>query len=98
MAPQPEDIARQVLIAYRQLESIVKSDIGAVTARTQLQSYNRILETLKQCFSIDKVFSDSVNHLQPLGPSLDDLPWQMESDGRVLLATAHSFIELYLSP
>jgi|SRR6266478_3316442 len=98
MALDPQEAAKHVFIAYRQLEAIVKDDIGFVTAKTQLQTYNHILETLKQCFTVDKAFSDAVKHFQSCRASDENLPFQMESDGRTLLATAHSFIELYLSP
>ncbi|SRR6266849_7391414 len=96
MADQQET-AKQVFIAYRQLESIVKNDVVYVDAKTQLQTYNHILETLKACFELDKAFSDAVKHLQPLRESSENLPYEMESNGRILLATAHSFIEFYLS-
>jgi hypothetical protein len=98
VALDSKDAAKQVFIAYRQLESIVKNDIGFVTAKTQLQTYNHILETLKQCFTNDTAFSESIKHLQPCRAGDENLAFQMESDGRTLLATAHSFIELYLSP
>jgi hypothetical protein len=98
MALDPQEAAKHVFIAYRQLDAIVKNDIGFVTAKTQLQTYNHILETLKQCFAIDKAFADAVKHFQPCRAGDENLAFQMESDGRTLLATAHSFIELYLSP
>jgi hypothetical protein len=97
MADQQET-AKQVFVAYRQLETLLKERLGYVTAPARLQTYNRILETLKQCFSTDKTFSDAVKHLGSLRVNLDDLPRKMEADGGILLATAHSFIELYLSP
>lgn len=107
MALAPHEVARKVLIAYRQLEEIVKGPIGIKSAQAHVTSYDRILETLKECFVVDSIFVDAIKHLRPLDKSSRsmlgitsafDLPFQMESDGKVLLATAHSFIELYLSP
>lgn len=102
MAVDTNETAKKVLIAYRQLEAIVKDGVGVASAKAQAESYDRILETLKQCFSLDKAFSDSISHLKPLstlarGDAMH-AAYQMESDGGVLLAAAHSFIELYLSP
>jgi DNA-binding SARP family transcriptional activator len=98
MALDPNEAGKRALIAYRQLSEIVKSDIGVTSAKTYLESYNQILGTLVSCFTIDPAFTDAVKHLRKLGGSLDHLSNQMESDGKVLLATARAFIELYLSP
>jgi len=101
MALNSDEAAKRVLIGYRQLNEIVKEHIGLSSAKAHVASYNKILDTLNQCFSIDPAFKDAVSHLHPLeyikGADLL-LAHQMESDGRVLLATAHSFIEMYLSP
>jgi hypothetical protein len=93
------EAAKRALIAYRQLSEIAKEDVGVSSAKAHVESYNKILETMNRCFSIDRAFSDAVSHLRPLGLTVDGirLAHQMESDGRILLATAHSFIELYLS-
>jgi hypothetical protein len=99
VAIDPNEAARRALIAYRQLNEIVKEEIGLASAKAHLTSYNRILETLNECFAFDKAFVDSINHLKPLGSQKPmETSYQMESDGKVLLATAHSFIEMYLSP
>src|SRR5215468_9760735 len=100
MSLDTNEAAKKALIAYRQLEPIVEDGVGVASAKAQAESYDRILETLKQCFSLDKAFSDSVGHLKPLAVTVrgDAMQGahQIEGDGRVLLATAHSFIELYL--
>ena len=91
---------QRVLVAYRQLSEIRKGK-GVSSARAHMISYNRILNTLNECFSIDRVFADAVSHLRALEHSEGggfQLSCQLEADGAVLLATAHSFIELYLSP
>ena len=99
MALDSNDAAKRVLICYRQLTELLKDlkDITMVEAEARLKSYNHILETLKECFALDSTFTDSVKHLQPISsggaPNL-----KLGADGVVLLATAHSFIELYLSP
>jgi hypothetical protein len=100
MALDPNDAAKRVLIAYRQLSEIVKEEIGVASAKAHIESYDRILATLNECFSVDKAFSDSISHIKPLGQSFDAMraSYQMESDGKVLLAAAHSFIEMHLSP
>jgi hypothetical protein len=102
MSLGPQEAAKKVLIAYRQLEAILKDGVGVASGKAQAESYDRILETLNQCFSFDKEFSDSISHLKPVGPTAraDAMraAYQIESDGTVLLATAHSFIELYLAP
>ncbi len=100
MAMDPHEAAKRALIAYRQLSEIVKDHIGVADAKAHMASYDRILETLNQCFAFDKAFLDSISHLKPLSRSSDAMQasFQMESDGKVLLATAHSFIEMYLSP
>ena len=69
-----------------------------MAAPLQVESYNRILATLKECFSVDPSFREAVDHLQKLTENSNDFIHRMECDGKVLLATAHSFIELYLSP
>jgi len=94
---EPNDAAKRVLIGYRQLNEILKENIGISRAQARLESYNQILGTLQKCFALDPAFADAVHHLHPLRES-EDLRWRMESEGQVLLATAHSFIELYLSP
>jgi len=94
----PNEAAKRVLINYRQLGAMLKDPIGVLTAKTSVDSYNRILDSLRECFVIDGAFSDAVSHLQRLHTHMEHLSYQMESDGKVLLATAHSFIELYLSP
>lgn len=95
----PHEAAKRVLIAYRQLNEIIKEEhIGLVSAVTHVESYNRILDILNECFSIDKAFVASVSHLHHLQDGTKQLSYQMESDGRILRATAHSFIEMYLSP
>jgi hypothetical protein len=87
MAVDQNEAAKRALIAYRQLNEIVKEPIGYSDARAHLQSYNRILATLNDCFSaIDKSFADSVKHLQTLGDVGGTLPDMMESDGKILLA------------
>jgi hypothetical protein len=96
MALDPNEAAKRVLIAYRQLSEILKEPIGLLSALAHLESYNRILNTLHECFSVDKAFQNSVSHLKPLASDVEYR--NLESDGRVLLATAHTFIELYLSP
>jgi hypothetical protein len=99
MSLEPNDVAKRVLIDYRQLSAIVKEDIGILTAATSCDSYNRILASLKRCFEIDESFGEAIAHFRSLNKdSTDNLSYQMVSDGRVLLATAHSFIEMYLSP
>ena len=98
MALDPNEAAKRVLIAYRQLNELVKEHIGFASAAANIESYNRILASLNECFSIDKAFASSVSHLRPLRDETNNLPFQMESDGKILLSTAHSFIELYLSP
>jgi hypothetical protein len=102
MALEPQQAAKKVLIAYRQLEAMLKDHIGVASVKAQAESYDRILETFRQCFSFDKAFSDSISHLRSLGTSARvepmDAAFQIEADGKLLLATAHSFIELYLSP
>jgi hypothetical protein len=98
MAMDPNEAAKRALIAYRQLSEIVKDPIGYGSAKAHLQSYNRILDSLNECFSsIDKSFADSVKHLHTLSDFGGTLPDQMESDGKILLATARGFIEFYLS-
>lgn len=98
MSLDPNEAAKRVLINYRQLDAMVKDHIGILTANTNLESYNRILRSLMDCFVVDESFRESIKHLRPLSDSTDNLSYQMESDGKVLLATAHSFIEMYLSP
>lgn len=100
MAQDPNEAAKRALIAYRQLSAIVKEPVGVDSATAYAESYNRILESLKQCFSIDKSYSDAVNHLEPLEKAHGAviLSYQLDAYGAVLLATAHAFIELYLSP
>jgi hypothetical protein len=97
MGIDPNDAAKRVLIAYRQLTSILKESIVHASAKAHLLSYNKILDTMKECFSIDSAFAESVQHLKPLGTDLGGLAHQMESDGKCLIATAHAFIEFYLS-
>jgi hypothetical protein len=101
MALDSQDAAKRAFIAHQQLSEIAKEHIGVSSAKAHVESYNRILATLNQCFSIDPAFKDAVSHLQALrytGGSGLELSDQLESDGRILLATAHSFIQLYLSP
>jgi hypothetical protein len=102
MSLDTSEAAKKVLIAYRQLEAMVRDGVGVASAKAQVESYDRILETLKQCFSLDKAFADSISHLNSLSTLARGdamlAAHQMEADGGVLLATAHSFIELYLSP
>ncbi len=94
---EPNEAAKRALIAYRQLNEMVKDNIGVASAKAHVTSYNKILDTLNQCFEVDPSFSDAVRHLSHLQPGMHDLSFQMESDGRTLLATAHAFLELYLS-
>jgi hypothetical protein len=91
---EANEAAKRVFIAYRQLEEILKSGIGFQSFHSQMPSYNRILTTLKQCFAIDPLFQEAVEHLETDPGNL----YKMTADAKVLLATAHSFIELYLSP
>jgi len=93
----PHDAARKALIAYRQLQQMVKDRIGGKAAAAYIKSYNRILKTLTECFAVDDAFKEAVSHLRPLDDSTDHLSYQMECDARMLLAAAHGFIELYLS-
>ena len=100
MALDPNDAAKRVLICYRQLNELLK-DIAGTKARARLESYNHILETLKECSALDLAFADAVRHLQPIQPeglAAGEAHLKLGADGAVLLATAHSFIELYLSP
>jgi hypothetical protein len=101
MADNPQELAKKALIAYRQLHEIVKETLGHETAKAHLDSYNRIVETLNECFAIDPAFADAIKHIhafgEPLAPGVR-LVFKMEADGKILLATAHSFIEMYLSP
>src|SRR5215470_7179974 len=93
MVLDPNEAARRVFIAYRQLSEIMK-EVNYATAAASLTSYNRILDTLNECFQIDSAFKHAVGHLRYLGQGDENkLPFQMKSDGRVLLATAQSFIE-----
>lgn len=98
-APDLNEAAKRVLIAYRQLSKIVKS-VGVASALANIVSYNRILDTLNQCFSINPAFSDAVSHLHPLDETggSAQLAAQVKADAAILLATSHAFIELYLSP
>lgn len=100
--PQETAEAAKVLIAYRQLSEMLKDGgVRASTVGTNIESYNRFLETLTQCFGVDQASHDAVRHLKELGGSAEPpiaLANQMASDGKVLLATAHSFVEIYLSP
>src|ERR1700691_2000790 len=98
MPTDPTEVAKRVLIDYRQLEAMLKDHIGIMTAKVNLGNYNRILKSLMDCFVIDESFRESIKHLRSLNNDTDDLSFQMESDGKILLATAHSFIEMYLSP
>jgi hypothetical protein len=102
MTLDPQQAAKKVLIAYRQLEAMLKHHVGVASAKALAESYDRVLETLRQCFSFDEAFSDSISHLKSLSTLARvepmDAAYQIEADGKVLLATAHSFIELYLSP
>lgn len=88
--------AKRVLIAYTQLNEIVKERLTLLSAPAYAKSYDRILHSLKECFSIDPDFEAAIRHLAPAGE--EPLPSQLESDAKILRATAHSFIELYLSP
>jgi hypothetical protein len=97
VAPSEADMAKQAFIAYKQLEAFLRGPINFSTLGALIPSYNNILDRLLECFAIDSVFSQSVAHLRPYGNGQDN-PFQMKSDGDILLATAHSFIELYLSP
>lgn len=97
--PDPNETAKRVLIAYQQLSEITKEHLHYGNAPAYLGSYNRILDTLKECFSIDSGFTHAIEHLVHLrNGDNDKLPNQMECDAKILRATAHSFIELYLSP
>jgi hypothetical protein len=100
MALDPNEAARRALIAYRQLGAIVKEPVGVESASASAESYNQILETLNQCFAIDKSFSDAVIHLKPLEKAHGAviLSYQLDAYGAILLATAHDFIETYLPP
>jgi hypothetical protein len=92
--------AKRALICYRQLDELLKDIVGA-KARARLESYNSILETLKECFAHDADFADTVKHLRPIRPEGlrgGEAQLKLGADGAVLIATAHSFIELYLSP
>ncbi len=77
----------------------MKEPVGVASAIAHVDTYNRILDTLNQCFSIDKSFSDAVSHLKHLqkGAGGINLATQLDADGPILLATAHAFIELHLS-
>lgn len=100
MALDPNEAGKRVFIAYRQLHEIVKDGVGVSAAKANLISYNKILETLNQCFAIDVAFKDAVNHLHPVGYDAAhalEIAHKIQADGKVLLATAHSFIEMYLS-
>jgi hypothetical protein len=100
MALDLNEAAKRAFIAYRQLDAIVKEPVGVDSATSYAESYNRILETLNQCFAIDKSFSDAVSHLKPLEKAHGAviLSYQLDAYGAILLATAHDFIEMYLSP
>ncbi len=65
MALDPNELAKKALIAYRQLQEIVKADIGMESARAHRDSYNRILETLNKCFAIDPAFAEAIRHIHP---------------------------------
>jgi hypothetical protein len=97
--PDANEAAKRVLIAYQQLGEVVKEHLHFGNAPAYLASYNRILDTLKECFSLDPDFQSAIQHLAHLrNGDNDKLPNQMECDAKILRATAHSFIELYLSP
>jgi hypothetical protein len=94
----PNEAAKRALIAYRQLSEIAKETLHFASGDAYVETYNRVLENLKQCFTLDKAFLESIGHLKPLARGANDLPYQMSCDSKILLATTHSFIEMYLSP
>ncbi len=100
MALDLNGAAKRALIAYRQLGAIVKEPVGVHSATSCAESYNRILDTLNQCFAIDKPFSDAVSHLEPLEKAHGAviLSYQFDAYGAIPLGAAHDFIEMYLSP
>jgi hypothetical protein len=72
---EPSDAAKRVLIAYRQLEAILQPGVvGASSVTAAADSYDKILETLKQCFSVDPLFEDAVKHLHSPSRGAGKLP------------------------
>ena len=66
---------------------------------SNVDSYNETLELLDECFEkSNHAFVEAVDHLRPLNHAAGSrkVCRQMEADGRVLLAIASRFIELYL--
>jgi hypothetical protein len=66
MALDPQQVAKRVLIAYKQLNEIIKDSINPLEANAHIESYNRILDTLNECFAIDEVFKKAISHLRHL--------------------------------
>jgi len=97
MPLNPNEAAKHVLIAHRQLGRLVQDELRVGRARAHLAHYNGVVDTLHACFSIDPSFSNAIKHIEPLREEMPDIASQMESDGRILSETAHRFIELYLS-
>jgi hypothetical protein len=95
---EPSEAAKRALISYRQLEAILKDGVGVRDSQAVVDTYDKVLETLKHCFSIDPAFEEAVKHVRkPDRADSMSLAYRLESDGKILLATAHAFIELYLS-
>src|ERR1700675_3508646 len=95
---EQNEAGKRALIAYRQLEAILKEGVGVRDSQIIADTYDKVLETLKHCFSIDPAFEEAVKHLRrPDRADSMSLAYKLESDGKILLATAHAFIELYLS-
>jgi len=52
MPLDPNEAAKRVLINYRQLGAMLKDPIGVLTAKTSVDSYNRILDSLVTLYPI----------------------------------------------
>jgi hypothetical protein len=96
---EPNEAAKRAFVAYRQLDAVLEGRPGYSSIYAAADTYDRVLKTLQECFSIDSSFADAVKHIkQPDRADKSHLIPQLRTDGEVLRATAHAFIELYLSP
>jgi len=98
-------VAKQVLFGYRDVQKLLEENVDRKSAAALVNRYNQDLEFIREWFDKgDQSFLEPIVHLETLSVKTNgwwetwSLSRRIKSDGRLLLATTHAFLEMHLQP
>ena len=105
---EPNEAAKVAFICYRQLEELIRAteNLGKEKHGSQwadkvlAPTYNNILKTLKEAFSVDQHFTESIRQFEPLdkADNVYEIYLVIRANSQILLGSVRAFIELYMDP